>query len=205
MIGEPFSSIHMAPSTVVYRLTAVLVLAFALALPACSVFSTRDPEPPLSGSGSFIQPDTPEQVVENVTGAVADMNTLNYRRSFAENFEFQPTAAAAAREPVFASWSRSQEEQYFTALAAAAELSTGHSLQLNDESFTLISPTRFELDATYRLLVNHRRSEAPNDVQGRLQWIVEQRADGLWEITVWTDREIGGVPSWSDLKAEFLK
>ena len=189
---------------IVTGLMAILVLASGLSLPGCSVFSTREPEEPLSDTGSFIQPDTPEQVIDNVQSAIAELNTLNYRRSLSEEMTFQPTATAQARESVFLSWSRSQEEQYFSALVAAA-LNQGHSLQLNDQTLTLLSENEFVLDATYVLSVNHRRTEVPTRVQGRLQWMLRQGEDGLWALQEWTDQELGSEPSWSDLKAEFTK
>ena len=182
-----------------------LGLASSLGLTGCSLFSTREPETPLTESGTFIQPDTPEQVVENLKESIAELNTLNYRRSLGEPFVFRPTATALARESLFSSWSRSQEEQYFSALVAAASLNSGHSLQLNDQSFTLISTNEFLLDATYVLTINHRRTEVPVQVQGRLRWLIEQSGEGLWSLTDWTDQELGSSPSWSDLKAEFLK
>lgn len=187
------------------RLALVLILTVAVAASGCSVFSTREPEEPLEDSASFIQPDTPEQVIENIQTSILELNTLNYRRSLAEDLTFQPTATAQARESVFLSWSRSQEEQYFSAMVAAASLNQGHSLQLNDQTLTLLGESEFVLDATYVLTVNHRRSETPTRVQGRLQWVLRQGSDGLWALQDWTDQELGSQPSWSDLKAEFTK
>ena len=180
-------------------------VVLGLVLSGCSLFSTREPEDPLTESGTFIQPDTPEQVVENLQAAISELNTLNYRRSIAELFIFRPTASALARESLFSSWSKSQEEQYFSAMAAAASLNSGHSLQLNDQSFTLIGSGEFLLDATYVLTINHRRSEVPVQVQGRLRWLITQTSDGLWSLSDWTDQELGSEASWSDLKAEFMK
>ena len=180
-------------------------LLIGIALSGCSLFSTREPEDPLTESGTFIQPDTPEQVVENLQAAVAELNTLNYRRSIAESFVFRPTATAVARESLFSSWSKNQEEQYFSAMSAAASLNSGHSLQLSDQSFTLIDAGKFLLDATYVLTINHRRTEVPVQVQGRLRWLIEQSSEGLWSLTDWTDQELGSEASWSDLKAEFMK
>lgn len=184
---------------------SIVLLTLAVAVSGCSLFSTREPEDPVTDSGSFVQPDTPEQVVENVRSAVAELNTLNYRRSLADEFVFRPTAAAVARESIFDAWGRAQEEQYFSTMAAAAELGSGHSLSLNDESFTVLSEDQFVLDATYVLGVNHQRTEVPTEVQGRLQWVIVQGSDGLWAITEWTDQEFGSFPSWSDLKAGFMK
>lgn len=194
---------HRSQRTISFVL--LLAACSAILLPGCSLFSTREPEPPITSSGTFSQPDTPEQVIENIENAVRELNTLNYRRSLSENLDFQPTASAEAREPIFASWERAQEEQYFSALVSAAAMNTGHSLTLNDRSLTLVSPTEFVLDATYVLSVNHRRTEAPTEVQGRLQWSLVQQPDGLWSLETWIDQELGPVPTWSDLKAEFMK
>ena len=186
-------------------LVARFLLIGCLFMSGCSLFSTRDPEDPLTESGTFTQPDTPEQVVENLQAAISELNTLNYRRSLSENMIFRPTATALSRESLFSSWSRSQEEQYFSAMAAAASLNSGHSLQLNDKSITLIDEGAFLLDATYVLTINHRRTEIPVTVQGRLRWFIEQESDGLWSLSDWTDQELGSAASWSDLKADFMK
>lgn len=174
-------------------------------LTGCSVFSTRDPEDPLAESGTFEQADTPEIVIENLQNAIAELNTLNYRRSLGTSLSFIPTASAAARESVFSTWSNPQEEQYFSAMSAAASLNSGHFLQLTDQSLTLISPSEFVLDASYVLTINHSRAEVPGRFQGRLIWSLKQGSDGLWSVAEWTDQEVGSEPSWSDLKAEFMK
>jgi hypothetical protein len=186
-------------------LAAALLAAVALAPAGCSLLDTRDPEDPLAEGGTFLQPDTPEQVVDNLRAAIAELNTLNYRRSLSEALEFRPTATAEARDAVWSTWSRAEEEQYFGTLVAAAAGNTGHGLVLNDESFTLVDASHYRLDATYVLTVIHTRPDAPTRVQGRLLWTIEQRTDGLWELSAWTDQELGTEPSWSDLKAEFVK
>jgi len=181
------------------------VIVVSILIAGCSLFSTRTPDEPLADAGTFSQPDTPEQVIDNIIDAIGEMNAPNYRRSLTEDLVFHPTASAEARESVFANWGRAQEDQYFTAAAAAADLNTGHGLVLNDQSFTIVSDTQYLLDASYVLTINHRRPDAPSEVQGRLQWLVEQRSNGLWDLKEWTDRELGGKTSWSDLKAEFMK
>lgn len=182
------------------------VAALVLAVSGCGMFSAREPEAPIADAGSFDQPDTPEQVVENIQDAISELNTLNYRRSLGEDLVYQPTASAEARDAIWSTWSRAQEEQYFSTLAAAAAQGGGHRLELNDRSFTLLSPERYQLDATYVLTVNHQRPDAPTRVQGRLIWLIAQRsADGLWELAEWTDQELAATGTWSDLKAEFVK
>ncbi len=171
----------------------------------CSLFSTREPDRPITDSGTYIQPDTPEQVIENIQSAISELNTLNYRRSLAEGLLFRPTATAEARETVFVNWSRAQEEQYFSSMVAAASSGNGHNLALNDRTFAIVNDSRYVLDATYVLTLNHSRPDAETRVQGRLQWVVDQGQDGLWSLSEWTDQELGLSASWSDLKAVFIE
>ncbi|RMH74396.1 MAG: hypothetical protein D6683_12780 [Actinomyces sp.] len=182
-----------------------VLLASLVGAAGCDVFSPRTPEPPLEAAGTYEQPDTPEQVIANLQAAVAELNTLNYRRSLAEDLTFTPTATAEARDPVWTGWGLAEEERYFSTLAAAARTGTGHRLDLNDRTLTLIDADRQVLDATYLLIVNHTRADAPTTVQGRLQWVLVRGTDGLWRLREWVDRELGSNPSWSDLKAAFVQ
>lgn len=182
----------------------LLVLAAVVALSGCGIFGTRDPEPPITGGGTYLQPDTPEQVVENVQSAVEELNTLNYRRSFSDDFEFTPTSTAEANNPIFGGWSTTNEEQYFSAVASAAQFSVGHELTLDNPSAVPVSERTSVVDTGYSLTINHNRPDIPTSFAGQLRWEIEQGADGLWRLARWTDRELGTEPTWSDLKAEFV-
>ncbi len=183
-----------------------LFLSVASLVAACDLFSPREPEVPLEGAGTFVQPDTPDQVIENIRNAVAELNAQNYRRSFAEGYTFEPTAAAEARDPsIWTGWGVQDEESYFTAAVQAARLTSGNELRMNEENLVALSSDRFSFDASYVLTINHRRSDLPATLQGRLVWTIIQGEDGLWGIIEWTDDELGDAPSWSDLKAAFIK
>ncbi len=199
-ISKPAPSVALSFPAILYLLSSILVLS-----PACNLFAPRTPEDPISEAGTFTQPDAADLVVDNLLAAIAELNTANYRRSLAEDLTFEPTAVAQARDPsLWASWSRTEEVSFFTTLAEAARQRSGHSLRLEDAAID-IGDTRYTLDATYVLVVRHRRPTVPDTVQGRLIWQIEQGADGLWALRRWTDQELGNTPSWSDLKAEFGK
>lgn len=185
---------------------AIPALIMTLAVAAgCDVFSTRTPDPPLEDTGTFLQPDTPEQVIENIQNAVAELNAQNYRRSFDPELRYEPTAEAEARDPsIWTGWGAQEEESYFRALAEAARLTPDNQLRLNDVDQSA-GATRFSVEATYLITVNHRRSDLPTTLQGRLVWTIDQAEDGLWRVTEWTDRTLGNAASWSDLKAVFIK
>lgn len=184
---------------------AVLVALVSL-LGACDLFSPREPELPSEGAGTFVQPDAPDDVIENVRNAIAELNAQNYRRSFAEDYTFEPTAAAEARDPsIWTGWGIQDEESYFRGAVQAARLTAGNDLRLNEENLVAVSSRQFNFDASYTLTINHRRSDLPATLQGRLVWTLIQGEDGLWRIGEWTDDELGDAASWSDLKAAFIK
>ncbi len=188
----------------VVRFTQASMAAIMLmTVSGCSLFQTRDPEPPDAGRGTYLQPDTPDRVVENIRFAISERNTRNYRRSLADELAFQPTATAESRDPIWGGWNAGAEESYFAGLVSSVAAEAGMSLELNDETLTAIDASRFVFDATYVLTANHNRPETPRNFQGRLAWELVQQQDGLWSLTSWTDREIGNEPSWSDLKAAF--
>jgi len=183
--------------------TITVALSLALLLPACGLLSTREPEAPITDRGTFLQPDTPERVVDNIRFAISEQNTRNYRRSFADDLIFQPTATAEARDPIWSGWTATDEEGYYAALVSSVADAAEMSIELNDVSLTAIDADHFVYDATYVLTADHNRPETPTVFQGRLAWEIEKQSDGLWSVASWTDREVGTEPSWSDLKAAF--
>lgn len=190
------------------RSVCLVLAAFVLVTSGCSVFETRDPEDPASGASNWLQPDTPDRVVQNIQTAVADMNARDYLRSLSENFTFEPTQPARAREnSLWTGWGAPDEETYFTRLAASSNFLSGHSLQLLDVSKNIVDDERFVVDANYILTVRHSRSaeDIPTVFQGGLVWEIQRSEEGLWYLHRWTDRESANESSWSELKSIFVK
>lgn len=183
---------------------AFRLLALALVLAACDAFAPRTPEAPSTDPIVFVQPDTPEIVVDNLTRAFEARDAGAYRRSLADAFAFAPTPDAAARYAVWSGWDRVAEDTYVRALFAAAAPGTVFSLRLSDRQPLDVSDSRYVLSARYVLSVPHVRPDAPTLVQGRLRWTLVRGSDGLWSLTAWTDEAEGGA-SWSDLKAVFVR
>ena len=182
-----------------------MLIAIMLLPAACDAFLPRTPADPIVGAGTFLQPDEPDAVVDNLRAAVAEMNAANYRRSLGEELLFEPSAVAKARDPsLWASWGRAEEDGYFTTMTEAARQGSGHLLRL-DNMTAEFGESRYTLDAQYFLVVSHRRTGIPDTVQGRLVWDIAQGDDGLWSLRRWTDQQIGTSASWSDLKADFAK
>ncbi len=189
------------------RPLSVALLVTLLVVPGCDLFQARTPEEPVGDAGTWLQPDTPERVVENIQTAISELNAQNYLRSLHDAFTFVPSLEAESREPVFSGWSKAEEETYFTRLRTAAEAFSDRELQLFDRSPNVIGSDRYVLNATYELDIQHSRIDEsiPSRVQGRMVWEISQTADGLWRLERWTDQTLGTQPSWSDLKAAFVK
>lgn len=190
------------------RVWVVTTLLISGQLTGCGVFDTREPDPPESGVGTWLQPDTPDRVVQNVQNAIAEMNSRNYLRSLAPDFTFEPTVSAKAREPsLWAGWATSEEETYFSRLVASANFLSGHSLQLLDATENVVDDERWVIDANYILTVQHSRAaeDVPTEFQGHLVWAMRRSSEGLWYLQNWTDQETGNLPSWSELKSTFVK
>ncbi len=184
-------------------LLLLAAVAAGLLWSGCSLFSTREPEPPITSGGTFAQADTPEQVIENVKAAIAEMNALNYRRSLSDDFKYTPTVSALARHAFWSTWDRADEERYFSTLAAAYRKTTTPDLQFFNSSIAIDREDRYVFDANYVLKVDHSRPEKPKEVQGHLTWVIVRGQDGLWSIAEWTDQQFESTFSWSDLKASF--
>ena len=191
--------------TFMSRLGCSAIIGLLLLTSACGLFSPRTPEEPAGEGGTFIQPDAPDAVVTNMHAAIEELNVVTYRRSLHTSMTFAPTAIAQARNPsLWVNWGYAEENTYFATLTEAARDASGHFLRLEDVT-TKIGERRYQMDATYFLVVLHRRAEAPDTVRGRLIWEIEEDDNGLWALTSWTDQQEGNQSSWSDLKAEFGK
>jgi hypothetical protein len=184
-------------------MSTVTQAVLMIALSSCALFATREPEPPMSDRGTFLQPDTPDRVIENIRFAVSERNTRNYRRSLSDDLTFEPTAAAQSQHPIWTGWTAGEEEGYFASLVSAITETADLSLELNDVSLTAIDAEHYAFDATYVITAEHSRQDIPTVFQGRLAWELAQQVDGLWALESWVDREVGAQPSWSDLKAAF--
>lgn len=193
------------------RLRMLLFLFLPLLLSGCELFATREPEEPQIGTGGvFIQPDTPNAVLDNLSNSVREMNAINYLNCLsATDYVFQPAGQGNIGDPtLWSGWGRIEEDRYFKNLASAAENLTGHSLSLDVERRDDLSPTEHRVIANYALVVNTNRNTAsrvPNRITGQFIIIMRTNATGLWSISSWTDIATNPEYSWTELKAEFIR
>lgn len=174
---------------------------------SCSLFETRDPEEPGTTTVPvFIQPDRPQDVIQNLQNAVRAMNLDNYRRCFeGEAFSYQPSSGAQSSNPdLWLGWGFPEEEVYFNNMRAETEGLSGHELRLEDRRFVQISQDLEQFDADYRITVQHNRQGLPVVAEGRMRLIIVRDESGNWAIESWSDAAEGSDFTWSDFRAAFL-
>ena len=181
---------------------------------ACKTpFSTREPEPPISGQSSWIQPTSPSYVMINLRKAIAEKNNNNYLRCLADtnlvqqSFRYFPEPSVAAANPgLFINWDKEAERNYLNQMTAYLPGDSASSVV-----FTLISENTFQdsviLVQDYALIVAHKQQAAgcPKAMQGQAEFRLARSVDDLWYVYRWTDYATGDLSTWSLLRAFFGK
>ncbi len=184
-------------------------ILFLLMSGGCELFETRDPEPPSSGSSTFIPPTSVDLVLENLSNAIAEKNTENFLRCLVDTlnsdqrYEFIPTAAAAGRyASTFVDWSLQSERAWFAAMKAFAEKDAASSLTLNG-AFAVITADSAVYEGSYDLTYRHGVSSVSETVRGTLQFILHTDRNSIWSISRWSDIPLNEETSWSEWKGRF--
>jgi hypothetical protein len=188
-----------------------ILAAFALLAGACSLFDTRDPEPPSQSGSDFTPPNLPTDVIANLKNAVAQKNAVNYLRCFADSttidvpFHFTPSATASTSYPgVFDDWTRAKEESFIKDLISHKPSPTSYSnlLTVGDQYLPQSDATIFT--ASYVFSFDTDDPGFPQSARGRLQFVIQRDRSSFWVITDWTDSpEIDSVYTWSHFKGRF--
>lgn len=183
-----------------------MVGALAVSI-GCGLFDPRDPEDPVSVRSTYAPPTEPAIVLENMTAALRELNSVNYLRCLSDTgaggaFQFIPTPAAAGIYSVFAGWDRSSEEGWF--LNVRSRLPSGSAMTVIFSSPVAqgVQPDSVTYDVPYDLSVPHGQAGLAQRVVGRsIMTLVLDRRTGLWFIRRWQDVSLASdQPSWSDVK-----
>jgi hypothetical protein len=193
------------------RFSLIVIVLMSILVSSCELFSVREPEEPLLGTGGvFLQPDTPNAVLDNLINAIREMNAINYLNCLSPiEYRYNPANLGNIGDPgTWDGWSRVEEDRYFKNLASAAENLSGHSLTFDDIQRNDLSPQEQQIVANYALVVNTNRntsSRVPNRITGQVIFILRSDNSGLWSIVSWTDIATNPEYNWSQLKAEFIR
>ncbi len=191
-------------------LTTVLFVAVLPLLAGCNIFSTRDPETPITNRSAHEAPTSPEIVISNFITSIREKNPANYLSCFVgdtvtglQAFVFEPSAEAMGVYPsLFSQWSVAEEQRYFTSLL----LDVGNkvpSIELASQNdATVVEPNRTIYTYDYIF------TPVSTVFKGRMRLTVDRLPNGNWAISRWTDEPQSGEQNeqtWSFLKAEYAK
>ena len=195
----------------VFLSTASLIAGWLMLGAGCNLFEPRDPEPPTQTSDSFIPPTDPDVVIENLQNAIAQKNSVNYVRCFADPsrtarpFQFSPSPDAGSRyASVFANWTVDQEKVYFQNLVARAsgKVNAYSNLLLTHRVVTLTADSAIQ-SYDYTLTFEHSDPSFPTVATGNLQFVLGLDNNNAWVIYRWSDFKTTGDVQWSHFKGKF--
>ncbi len=176
-------------------------------------FTTREPAEPESDQQAWVQPGSPEIVLENLRNAILDLNVENYMRTLSDpartgrEFRFVADPSVAAENPgLFAAWSREHERSYFSLLRALTPDDSLHVLSLQQVQSSFFADSAFFVE-NYTLRIHHTQQDQniPAVVQGEARFWLAVDELGEWSIYRWEDRSLGSAPPWSVLKEVYGK
>ncbi len=191
----------------------LIALFVATALPVlagCNVFSTRDPETPITNRSAHEAPTSPEIVISNFTTSIREKNPPNYLSCFVGDtvtgipaFVFEPSAEAMGIYPsLFNRWSVTEEQRYFTSLLLDVGNQVPSIELLSQSDAPVVEPTRTIYTYDYIF------TPVSTVYKGRMRLTVDRLPNGNWAISRWTDEPQSGgqtEQTWSFLKAEYAK
>lgn len=200
---------HASHAGIPRPLLLVAIVLYGILAGACDLFETRDPEPPTSGSTTFVPPTSPDIVLSNLENAVSEKSTENYIRCLVDTlnserrFVFFPTASASGRyAATFADWSLQSERAWFAAMKAFAPKDASSSLDLQG-SFAIIASDSAIYEGSYEMVYRHGITNVSETVRGTLQFVMHIDRNSVWSITRWTDIPRTDETSWSEWKGRF--
>jgi hypothetical protein len=187
-----------------FRGIAVVLLLVAVAA-GCGLFKPRDPRPGGGPGVNCATPNSPDNVVSNVTAHYAELAGVScYTDMLDTSFTFHPDAAdsiEALPDTVFNHWTRDIESRDANNVARDA---TFHVASLDSEySARVISADQRTQVRFYAYhLIIHAPQAAPDTLfRGLADITFFQGSDAQWHITNWVDKRDGsGARTWGYLR-----
>lgn len=191
------------------RFRIIAALAAVAMLGSCTLFSTREPENPITNRSAHQVPTSPDIVVQNLLTAIREKNPANYASCFVGDsvagiptlYSFQPSADAQSLYPaLFANWSVENEQRYFASLLLDLDNTTIPSVELQPSASTIVEPSSSIYTYDYTLIPQQQL------YRGKMRLTIIRLANGNWAIHQWTDESLPNQQSeqtWSFLKAAY--
>jgi hypothetical protein len=164
----------------------------------CSIFDTRDPEPPGGGGTPWIAPTVPSFVFTNMKNGLEDLTGVNYEKSLAETFTFVPMPADVDKlgPEVYVDWTRAVEVQVTQRILASA----------SKVVVAFISPEQIldqdpfaAFEAPYELTIMDTQGGVET-YKGKARFDMQRLNQG-WHLIKWEDQEgVQGFATWGYLR-----
>jgi hypothetical protein len=179
------------------------IVALFFMLSGCGLFSTRNPELPDVGRGSWEIPRVPEDVLTNLRDALSERNAVNYLLSFdAETFEFEADPEALQQNSSMVDWDYQDESDHISRLFSEGTLPRDSTVAV---VFLTVEPTILgdsaEVIADYSLRAEVALSGSPGLMAGTAHFFLRIGEAGYWTIYYWRDQRTEEQSTWSDLKS----
>ncbi len=174
-------------------------------LSSCNIFETRSPENPTENSSIFIQPVTPDIVIQNLKSSIEDYNIDNYIRCLSayevtnKTFKFIPAAVTGIDRAIFDNWTIESERQYLTNLGKPAYGRA--SLTLTNRQDIYVSSDSIIVNYNYSLF--YPCTNQIYNASGNLQFYISVDKNGNWSIYRWEDFNTTQAITWTYIKAIF--
>jgi hypothetical protein len=164
----------------------------------CSIFDTRDPEPPGGDTTPWLSPTVPSFVFTNMTNGLEDLTGVNYDKSIAETFTFIPMPADVDKlgPEVYENWTRTVEvevTQRFLATASKVEVAFISPEQVLDQD------PFAAFEGPYEMTITDSQG-GKETYKGKARFNMQRLSQG-WHLIGWEDLEgVEGFATWGYLR-----
>lgn len=193
------------------QFNAILIASLVgILLISCELFETREPQPPSTNQSSFRPPDTDEIVFENFKNAIAEANTDNYIRCFADGqttekkFEFiASTEWNLTFSGIFSNWTLENERQYFHNMGKPTPGQNSPKLFISNKNRYQSLPDTVIYQFDYKFYFPHQRIGIIDTVSGNMLLYITSKPTPKCFIFRWIDNKTTSDFTWSYWKAIF--
>ena len=184
------------------RLVSVAVIVVITFL-GCDLFTTREAEAPQETTDLCL-PATSSDQVTSALGCVLQFHlSENYLEYFqADDYEFMPDGAALNNYPELIPWGYQEEATHIRRMFSAQVVPADSVVWVQfEEEEALEWGDSARYIEIYDFHIGHILSGVPNQVHGRVEFVLERTVSGTWVIRRWRDEAVGDEATWSDIKA----
>ncbi len=189
------------------RKAAITLLAAAMTLAGCTIFSPREAEDPSGGGGStWIVPRQPKDVFLNLASGLSAVTNSNYERSLSPEFEFVPRESDRLAFPAgtFEGWGKETELAFLNRIKTTYLVK--RTVQFGDENGTFPVENegvgQAEYEGPYEIVLDNGTGE-PDVYAGVARFLIVQATEG-WMIAQWEDLDVvESFPTSGNLRGTF--